>query len=208
MNAQKRSYISQKGSSGGGGAKKDVSATSSRHSDHTADGGDGARLNLPLIRMCDNARVLPRYSAILNRSADDGVNMDDLDQLQQDFEKLVSSCCVRNRMLRAEIESMDKSEERRDKRSKVHDKPPVKRKRLDEKVKYKDSRAGVKPVNKRHYPLPVNNIIGDAPLKHELPKINLAKNDTSDKFWATVEPFCASVGKHHAGVSYIFTYFY
>lgn len=51
-----------------------------------------------------------------------GVNMDDLDQLQLDFEKLISCCAVRNRYLRAEIESIDKGEEKRDKKGKSYDK--------------------------------------------------------------------------------------
>ena len=60
----------------------------------------------------------------MGRSDDDGVNMDDLDQLQLDFEKLISTCAVRNRYLRNEIESIDRVEERRDKKGKSYDKVP------------------------------------------------------------------------------------
>jgi hypothetical protein len=60
--------------------------------------------------------------SVLGRSDDDGVNMDDLDQLQLDFEKLISTCAVRNRYLRGEIESIDKVEERRDRKGKSYDK--------------------------------------------------------------------------------------
>jgi transcriptional adapter 3 len=127
--------------------------------------------------------------------------MDDLDQLQLDFEKLISTCAVRNRYLRGEIESIDKVEERRDRKGKSYDKGSLKRKRPDDKTKYRDLKNGARPI-KRHYPLPVNSLIGDVPLRHEIPKINLPKNDTSDKFWATVEPYCAPITNSHMMVSF------
>lgn len=125
--------------------------------------------------------------------------MDDLDQLQLDFEKLISTAAVRNRILRSELESFDRSDERRDKKGKSYDKGSLKRKRPDDKMKYKDIKNRARPI-KRHYPLPVNSLVGDAPSRPDIPKINLPKNDTSDKFWATVEPFCAPIATSHSSV--------
>lgn len=48
--------------------------------------------------------------------------MEDLDALQQDFERLLSTCAVRNRLLRSEVESIDRVEERREKRGKFIEK--------------------------------------------------------------------------------------
>jgi transcriptional adapter 3 len=194
MNGIKR-YVMQKGTTNRHGTKAKDIATSSRHEQSTTD-TESFINNLPLIRQSENAKLLPRYSAILGRSDDDGVNMDDLDQLQLDFEKLISTCAVRNRYLRGEIESIDKVEERRDRKGKSYDKGSLKRKRPDDKTKYRDLKNGARPI-KRHYPLPVNSLIGDVPLRHEIPKINLPKNDTSDKFWATVEPYCAPITNSH-----------
>jgi transcriptional adapter 3 len=120
MNGIKR-YVMQKGTTNRHGTKAKDIATSSRHEQSTTD-TESFINNLPLIRQSENAKLLPRYSAILGRSDDDGVNMDDLDQLQLDFEKLISTCAVRNRYLRGEIESIDKVEERRDRKGKSYDK--------------------------------------------------------------------------------------
>lgn len=141
----------------------------------------------------------PLVFTVLGRTEDDGVNMDDLDQLQFDLEKLIATCAIRNRFLRGEIESIDQVEERRDKKGKSYDKGSLKRKRPDDKTKYRDFKNGTRPI-KRHYPLPVGNLVGDLPLRHEMPKINLPKNDTSDKFWATVEPYCAAINNSHSMV--------
>ncbi|XP_044260968.1 transcriptional adapter 3-A [Tribolium madens] len=193
MNNSKRQMM-QKSSLRGGKAKE--APSSSRHDSTTLETANFITA-VPLIRQSDNTKLLPRYSSILGRTEDDGVNMDDLDQLQLDLEKLISTCAVRNRFLRGEIESIDRVEEKRDKKGKSYDKGGFKRKRPDDKVKYRDLKNGARPL-KRHYPLPVNSIIGDVPLRHEMPKINLPKNDTSDKFWATVEPYCAPVTNSHA----------
>lgn len=48
--------------------------------------------------------------------------MEDLDALQQDFEKLLSTCAVRNRLLRSEVESIDRVEEKREKKGKFIEK--------------------------------------------------------------------------------------
>lgn len=55
---------------------------------------------------------------VLLRTFDDGITMDDLDALQQDLEKLLTNCALRNRLFRTEIESIDRVEEKRDKRGK------------------------------------------------------------------------------------------
>lgn len=42
--------------------------------------------------------------------------MKDLDQLQQDFENLLSTCALRYRLLKTEVDALDKTEERKEKR--------------------------------------------------------------------------------------------
>lgn len=53
---------------------------------------------------------------MLTRTGEDSVGMKDLDQLQQDFENLLSTCAMRYRLLKVELDALDKTEERKDKR--------------------------------------------------------------------------------------------
>lgn len=79
-------------------------------------------------------------------------------------------------------------------------KAPLKRKRPDEKPKCKDVRSSGTRVFKKHCALPVNNLLGDG-LRYEVPKLSLPKNDNSDKFWASIEPYCANVNAEDINVS-------
>lgn len=109
------------------------------------------------------------------------MGMEDLDQLQQDLEKLLSTCAVRYRMLRAEIDE-DKKEEK--------GKASVKRKRPDDKLKARESKNRVRILKAKHYGLQ---------LKAETPK--LPRSDIADKFWQTVDSYCPDVTKDDIAVS-------
>ncbi|CAH1153559.1 unnamed protein product [Phaedon cochleariae] len=145
--------------------------------------------NIPFIKQSDSIRLLPKYSAILGKSADDGVSMDDLDHLQQDLEKLYSTSAIRIRYFLSEIGEVDRNDEGPDR--KAHDKTSLKRKRPDEKPKFKDAKNGMR-VKKKTVGFPAK-LIDD--FLQEIPKVTLPKNDNSDKFWASIEPFCSSVTK-------------
>jgi len=68
-------------------------------SDSSDASGKECVLSFPLLKVVDNDRMLPRYSAILNRAEDDGVGMEDLDALQLELEALLSAVVVRTRVL-------------------------------------------------------------------------------------------------------------
>lgn len=72
---------------------------------------------LPVIKTVDNTRHLPRYSAVLQRNAEEGIVAEDLDTLQLELEILLSSVVVRSRIIQEEIANLSSAEERRDKRS-------------------------------------------------------------------------------------------
>ncbi|KAJ8928529.1 hypothetical protein NQ314_018905 [Rhamnusium bicolor] len=194
MNGTKRSYtISKSNVSRNNSKLKDI-LSSSRHK------SEGKRIepqlaNIPIIKQIDNARLLPKYTAILAKS-DDGLSMDDLDQLQQDLEKLLSSSAIRIRYLLSEIGEIDRKDDSHNR--KAHHKTSMKRKRPDEKPKLKDQKNGMKVV-KKHYGLPVNKFIGDTHFHQKIPKVTLPKNDNSDKFWASIEPYCTNVNKDDVG---------
>lgn len=164
-------------------------------------------MSLPILKTADNTRHLPRYSSILQRTPDEGVGMEDLDTLQLELEMLLSSVVVRHRMLQDEIANLSSAEtERRDKRSKSGKGLSLLDKKIrDEKLKPKEISA------KSQSPLPAKlfkqkaagNVNIQAPSVHEIariessktdaPKLLLPKNDTPNKFWASVDPYCTDI---------------
>lgn len=78
----------------------------------------------------------------------------------------------------------------------------MKRKQPVEKPKLKDLKSGMR-VMKKNYGLPVNKYISDSHLHPEIPKV--PENDNSDKFWASIEPYCANVTRDDVAVSISFT---
>ncbi|KAF7287007.1 transcriptional adaptor 3 [Rhynchophorus ferrugineus] len=141
--------------------------------------------NVPIIKQFDNTRLLPKYTSILSRTGDEAVVMDDLDQLQQDLEKLLCTNAVRTRFFLGEYNQTDQKDSQQDK--KAHDKTSLKRKRPDEKPKFKDVKNGLRVVKKDPSRFYNENAY------QEIPKIALPRNDNSDKFWASIEPYCAAV---------------
>lgn len=161
---------------------------------------------LPVIKPADNLKLLPRYTAILTRPLEEGVGMEDLDILQLELETLLSTVVVRTRILQEEIACLSSAEERRDKRSKSGKSLSLEKKLRDEKSRSKDTNL------KTASPLPakllkakaLNNSINQiVPNPHEIvrvessktdvPKPLLPKNDTTNKFWASVDPFCSDI---------------
>ncbi|XP_056645519.1 transcriptional adapter 3 [Diorhabda sublineata] len=163
MNGSKRvAHTTPKNNVRYSGKLKDILQSST--SRHKSEGKvvEPDLLNIPVIKQSENAKLLPKYTSILAKTGEDSVSMDDLDLLQQDLEKLLSTSAVRIRYLLAEIGEIDKNDESHER--KAHVKTSLKRKRIDEKPKFKDF------------------------------KVTLPKNN-SDKFWASIEPFCVSVTK-------------
>ena len=52
----------------------------------------------------DHAKFFPRYSAVLKRSDQDGVGMEDIDTLQMELEAMLSSTVVRKITLKEELD--------------------------------------------------------------------------------------------------------
>lgn len=118
--------------------------------------------------------------------------MADLNQLQQDLEKLLSTCAVRYRMLCCELESLDKdkTEDRRDK--KYLDKVAYKRRRQEDRPKSRETKNGVRIVKRKHYSYPVNNSV--------IVTRNIC-DETSDRFWLFVEQYCGEASRDDIAVS-------
>ncbi|KAL7293852.1 hypothetical protein TKK_0012907 [Trichogramma kaykai] len=174
--------------------------------DHSSSDSSEATITLPVIKMIDNSKLLPRYTSILERTAEEGITMEDLDILQNELETLLSATVVRSRLINEEIINLNVSEEKRDKRSKASKSLTlVDKKSRDEKLKPKE--LGLKS----HSPLPTKLMKQRAagssatqvvPNPHEIIRVEgskldgkslLPKNDTLNKFWASVEPYCGDI---------------
>lgn len=177
----------------------------------TSSEGSEMTASLPVIKMIDNSKVLPRYYSVLQRNAEDGINMDDLDVLQLELEMLLSAVVVRSRMLQDEIASLSASEERRDRRSKGGKGLALMDKKGKDEggSKLKPSRdMGVKTQSPLPAKLLKQRAAGSAtnqvvPNPHEFVRVEgskldgskllLPKNDTLNKFWASIDPYCADI---------------
>ncbi|KAJ8675388.1 hypothetical protein QAD02_011174 [Eretmocerus hayati] len=176
------------------------------NSDSSSEGSE--MTTLPVIKMIDNSKFLPRYCSILQRSPEEGINMEDLDTLQLELEMLLSSVVVRYRMLQEEIANLSASEERRDRRSKSGKGLALMEKRMrDEKAKPREiglksqSPLPAKLLKQRAAGSSANQVV---PNPHEIVRVEgsksdghakllLPKNDTLNKFWASIDPYCADI---------------
>lgn len=169
------------------------------------------------IKAQDNFKLLPRYSAALGRPHDDSMPAEDLDAIQLELEMLLSTVALRSRALKYEYDSLEK-EDKREKKGKFIEKQPSspgKRKRGDDK-KTKDTKYfGTQKLAKLktssgHSPAPsqhTDDSLDAVPFfqsphtLRENPKIVLPKNDTPNKFWLSVEPYCMPITQEDIKVS-------
>jgi len=142
---------------------------------------------------------------ILKRTTEEGVGMEDLDTLQLELETLLSTVVVRHRTLQDEIISLSSVEERRgDRRSKSgKSMSSIDKKIREEKSKPKDT--NIKSQSPLHTKLfkqkavrssasqVVSNLHEIEGSKSDAPKLLLPKNDTPNKFWASVDPYCTDI---------------
>ncbi|XP_050067389.1 transcriptional adapter 3 [Anopheles maculipalpis] len=175
----------------------------------------------PHIKTLDNSKVLPKYTAALANTTEELIPAEDLDTIQLELELLLSTVALRSRVLKAELETIDKADERRERKGKHLERAPSspgKRKRLEEKQKLRES-AGklfghqMKLSKIKHSsslvppsPAPSQNTddsmdaVPFLPQNHHLQHLSsdstkpiVPKNDTPNKFWLSVEPYCMPI---------------
>ncbi|XP_048404059.1 transcriptional adapter 3 isoform X1 [Stegostoma tigrinum] len=148
----------------------------------------------------DHVKMCPRYAAVLSRSEDDGIGIEELDTLQLELETLLSSASRRLRILEAETQILtDWQDKKGDKRllkfGKEHDhgtpqkhgKP--KKQKIDGKGSHGTGPGPGRPKSKNLQPKIQEYEFTDDPL--DVPRI--PKNDAPNRFWASVEPYCADI---------------
>lgn len=151
------------------------------------------------------------------------VPAEDLDMVQLELELLLSTVALRYRVLKSEIDTIDKADERRERKGKFIDKAPSspgKKKRLDDKQKFRDNTgkpfghhmklAKLKNMSSLIPPSPApsqntddsSDAVPFLPPNHHIQhlisdntnnKLMLSKNDTPNKFWMSAEPYCMPI---------------
>lgn len=170
--------------------------------------------SVPYVKLQENASLLPKYTAILSRSAEEGISMDELDLLQLELENLLCKVALRTRVFQNEIENIDVNESKREKKGKAAGKQlqyPGKRKYQDEKpikpkenlkssgsqpkvAKFKNIAPIITPVPSQGSFSNDNILMSDNPVKLEMPSFaSLPKNNTPYKFWTSIEPYCGPI---------------
>lgn len=159
----------------------------------------------------------------LSTTTEDLVPAEDLDMVQLELELLLSTVALRYRVLRSEIDTIDKADERRERKGKFIDKAPSspgKKKRLDDKQKFRDSTGKpfghhikipkIKNMSSLIPPSPApsqntddsSDAVPFLPTNHHIQhiisdnannKLMLSKNDTPNKFWMSAEPYCMPI---------------
>lgn len=152
------------------------------------------------FKSVDHLKVCPRYTAVLARSEDDGIGIEELDTLQLELETLLSSASRRLRVLEAETQILtdwqDKKGDRRFlKLSRDHElgAPPKhgkpKKQKLEGKTGHGPGPGPGRPKSKNVQPKIQEYEFTDDPI--DVPRI--PKNDAPNRFWASVEPYCADI---------------
>nr|XP_032652935.1 transcriptional adapter 3-like [Chelonoidis abingdonii] len=152
------------------------------------------------FKSVDHLKVCPRYTAVLARSEDDGIGIEELDTLQLELETLLSSASRRLRVLEAETQILtdwqDKKGDRRFlKLGKEHELgTPVKhgkskKQKLEGKGGHGTGPGPGRPKSKNLQPKIQEYEFSDDPV--DMPRI--PKNDAPNRFWASVEPYCADL---------------
>ncbi|KAK3909477.1 Transcriptional adapter 3 [Frankliniella fusca] len=227
MAASKGKPATKKGSSkpkdkskckSGNGSGNSSSATSSSSLGTVASGLDTPlntevreepALTFPLTKTADTSRTLPRYYVVLTRTEEEGVMMDDLDQLQMDLESLLSKVAVRQRLLHSEIQALNNSESNADRGKALS---PGKKGRsrgsklVENLTKTREAaRSSSSKHSKklyRHAPLAgsVPVVPPDNDPKPPAPKVFVSKNSAPNRFWASVDPYCSEVNQEHVKI--------
>lgn len=145
---------------------------------------------------------------------------EDLDAIQLELELLLSTVSQRARALKAEYESLDR-EDKRDRKGKYIEKPssPSTKRKRDEKkfkdgAKYFGNQAKVVRVkssssHSRVVAQHTDDSMDSVPYfptnyaLRENPKLVMPKNDTPNKFWLSVEPYCMPISHEDIKVGVI-----
>ncbi|XP_050402924.1 transcriptional adapter 3-B [Patella vulgata] len=168
-------------------------------------------LAFPDLQPVDHTKDCLKYSRILDRTEDECLTLDELDTVQTDLETLLASAGKRLKLLESEIQILVNWQDKKDstgnkkgtpvgkdhqqnsgKRGKgaTDDKPSKKLKDVNGKASHVVATPPAKPKNKSAVSKLQEYEFSDSP-RETLPK--LPKNDAVNRFWQSVEPYCADI---------------
>ncbi|KAK3101407.1 hypothetical protein FSP39_003347 [Pinctada imbricata] len=167
-------------------------------------------LQFPDLEPVNHERDCPKYTTILSRTEDDGIGLEELDSIQGDLETLLASAGLRLKQLENEKQILvnwaDKKDIKSLKAGKPETPPSGKRGKLSEdkpNKKFK-GQTGESSGKSTHQTPPgpgrpkskiaqtkIQELDFSAESPVELPR--LPKNDAVNRFWASVEPYCAEI---------------
>lgn len=166
-------------------------------------------LMFPDLEPVDHVKQCPRYTAILSRGEGETVGLEELDVIQADLETLLANAGKRLKVLESEMQILTNWQEKsgeikpvgKVKGGKVQPETPSKRsKGQDDKPskKFKEASgkasamsSGGKLKTKLPQVKPPDHVDHLEPNPIEIPK--LPKNNAVNKFWQSVEPYCADI---------------
>lgn len=176
----------------------------------TSDDGKGDKDPCPLqyhdFSLVDNARMCPFFTTLVSRSLDEGIAPNELDLLQSDLETLLAAANRRIRLLDAETKVLVDWAEKKDKKvvkqreleilnslTSFKRARPMSDERGSKRQKQEDpksSHALSQPVGR-----PKSKQLGSKEIEtvEEENSGIKSKSDTSNRFWTTVEPYCADI---------------
>ncbi|KFV53784.1 Transcriptional adapter 3, partial [Gavia stellata] len=127
------------------------------------------------FKSVDHVKVCPRYTAVLARSEDDGIGIEELDTLQLELEA------------KGDRRFLKLSKDHDVGTSVKHGKP--KKQKLEGKGGHGTGPGPGRPKSKNLQPKIQEYEFQDDPI--DVPRI--PKNDAPNRFWASVEPYCADL---------------
>ncbi|XP_046367588.1 transcriptional adapter 3-B-like [Haliotis rufescens] len=169
--------------------------------------GDCCPLQFPDLQPVDHTKDCPKLTNVLERSEEDGVNIDEMSSIQTDLETLLAAAGKRLKLLESEIQTLVNWQDKKDKKptpGKQQPETPTSGKRGkgggEDKPskKFKDSNGKGSSVTPPPPSRPKSKVAQsknqefdfvDSPA--DLPK--LPKNDAVNRFWVSVEPYCAEI---------------
>ncbi|XP_052229762.1 transcriptional adapter 3-B-like [Dreissena polymorpha] len=163
-------------------------------------------LMYPELESVDHVKQCPRFTSVLSRSEAETVVLEELDGIQVDLETLLNSAGKRLKVLENEIQILQNWQERtgevkpvsKGKGGKQPETPSKRGKATEDKPSKKFKDAVGRPVipvasklksKMGQIKAPEFDRVDSPPL--ELAK--LPKNNAVNKFWASVEPYCADI---------------
>lgn len=161
------------------------------------------------FKSLDHNKMCPSYSAILERPVEEGVSTEDLALLQSDLETLLAGVNRRSRLLESEnkvlTEWCDKKEKKGVRQKELEilmslkrcnstlvEERGNKRQKVDEKVPINIPAQSAQKLkgNKKSSTLKNQDTYET---EEEVNALTSKSSDTPNRFWATVEPYCADI---------------